>query len=63
MFTGSEYGLAAGVLYSGMIAAACASDVRSRRIPNKLVAVLSHKVKHNSRMVMEAHKVHSKVKM
>jgi prepilin peptidase CpaA len=41
MFTGSEYGLAAGVLYSGMIAAACASDVRSRRIPNKLVAVLA----------------------
>ena len=40
MFAGSEWRLAAGVVYSGLLVIACVTDVRWRRIPNRLVLVL-----------------------
>ena len=41
MFAGSEWRLAAGALYSVLLVIACVTDVRWRRIPNVLVAVLA----------------------
>ena len=41
MFAGSEWRLAAGALYSALLVIACITDVRWRRIPNALVAVLA----------------------
>ena len=41
MFAGSTAALAAGVLYSAILAVACVSDLRARRIPNKLNLVLA----------------------
>ena len=41
MFAGSEWRLAAGVLYTLLLVIACVTDVRWRRIPNALVAVLA----------------------
>ena len=40
MFAGSEWRLAAGVVYTILLLSACVTDVRWRRIPNALVAVL-----------------------
>ena len=41
MFAGSEWRLAAGVVYSTLLVIACLTDVRWRRIPNGLVLVLA----------------------
>ena len=41
MFAGSEWRLAAGALYTLLLVIACITDVRWRRIPNALVAVLA----------------------
>jgi prepilin peptidase CpaA len=41
LFVGSAYRLLAGAMFTGLLLAACVSDVRSRRIPNFLVAVLA----------------------
>ena len=41
MFAGSEWRLAAGVLYTLLLVIACITDVRWRRIPNALVIVLA----------------------
>ena len=41
MFAGSEWRLAAGILYTLLLVVACVTDVRWRRIPNALVAVLA----------------------
>ena len=41
MFAGSDWRLAAGLLYSALLVIACITDVRSRRIPNALVLVLA----------------------
>ena len=41
MFAGSEWRLAAGVLYTTLLVIACITDVRWRRIPNALVLVLA----------------------
>ena len=40
MFAGSEWRLAAGVVYTVLLLFACVTDVRWRRIPNALVVVL-----------------------
>jgi prepilin peptidase CpaA len=40
MFAGSTTGVVGGVLYFVLLATACASDLRTRRIPNWLVLVL-----------------------
>ena len=40
MFAGSTTGVVGGVLYIVLLATACASDLRTRRIPNWLVLVL-----------------------
>jgi prepilin peptidase CpaA len=41
VFAGSEWRLAAGMVYSMLLVIACITDVRSRRIPNALVLVLA----------------------
>ncbi len=41
MFAGSEWRLAAGVVYTTLLVIACVTDVRWRRIPNALVLVLA----------------------
>jgi prepilin peptidase CpaA len=41
VFAGSEWRLAAGIVYSTLLVAACVTDVRWRRIPNTLVLVLA----------------------
>lgn len=41
MFAGSEWRLAAGLVYSMLLVIACITDVRWRRIPNVLVLVLA----------------------
>jgi len=41
VFAGSEWRLAAGALYTVLLVIACITDVRWRRIPNALVAVLA----------------------
>jgi len=41
VFAGSEWRLAAGLLYTLLLVIACVTDVRWRRIPNVLVAVLA----------------------
>jgi len=41
VFAGSEWRLAAGLLYTVLLVIACVTDVRWRRIPNALVAVLA----------------------
>jgi prepilin peptidase CpaA len=41
VFAGSEWRLAAGALYTLLLVVACVTDVRWRRIPNALVAVLA----------------------
>jgi prepilin peptidase CpaA len=41
VFAGSEWRLAAGLLYTLLLVVACFTDVRWRRIPNALVAVLA----------------------
>lgn len=40
MFAGSEWRLAAGLIYTTLLVVACITDVRWRRIPNPLVLVL-----------------------
>ena len=40
-FSGSPPGIAAGLLFSALLLAAAIGDVRSRRIPNRLVAVIA----------------------
>lgn len=41
MFEGNLLRLAFGVLFTVLLSAACVSDIRSRRIPNRLVGVLA----------------------
>lgn len=41
LFTASPWSLAGGVVYTALLVFACASDVRSRRIPNRLAAPLA----------------------
>jgi prepilin peptidase CpaA len=41
VFTGTEWRLAAGLVYTTLLVMACVTDVRWRRIPNWLVAVLA----------------------
>jgi len=41
MFAGSTFRVLGGVVFSSLLVVACASDLRARRIPNKLVAVLA----------------------
>ena len=41
MFAGSEWRLAAGMLYTVLLVIACVTDVRWRRIPNLLVLILA----------------------
>jgi prepilin peptidase CpaA len=41
VFAGSEWRLAAGILYSTLLVVACLTDVRWRRIPNVLVLALA----------------------
>lgn len=41
MFTGSAFSLAAGVVFTLLLAYACRSDLRTRRIPNMLVLLLA----------------------
>lgn len=41
MFAGSTYRLLAGCVFTVLLAYACWSDLRSRRIPNRLVLVLA----------------------
>jgi prepilin peptidase CpaA len=41
MFAGSMLGLMAGVLFTGTLAYASVSDLRTRRIPNRLVLLLA----------------------
>ncbi|HEX6575522.1 MAG TPA: prepilin peptidase [Gemmatimonadaceae bacterium] len=40
-FEGSSLAIAAGVVFTAMLVAAAAGDLRTRRIPNKLVAILA----------------------
>lgn len=40
MFAGSPFRLIAGIVFTGLLLWACASDIRSRRIPNALVVAL-----------------------
>ena len=41
MFAGADWRVAAGVVYTTLLLIACVTDVRSRRIPNWLVALLA----------------------
>ena len=41
MFAGAEWRIAAGLVYTTLLLVACVTDVRSRRIPNWLVALLA----------------------
>jgi prepilin peptidase CpaA len=41
VFAGQAYGAAAGAVYLLLLLAVCASDLRARRIPNKLVVVIT----------------------
>ena len=41
MFAGSAFGLMAGIAFTLMLAYACLSDLRARRIPNELVLLLA----------------------
>lgn len=41
MFTGSPFGVISGLSFLALLLAVCVSDVRTRRIPNRLVATLA----------------------
>ncbi len=41
MYTGSALGLISALAFTALLVAACATDVRTRRIPNRLVLVLA----------------------
>jgi prepilin peptidase CpaA len=41
VFAGQAYGAVAGVIFLLLLLAVCASDLRARRIPNKLVVVIT----------------------
>lgn len=41
VFSGSTFSLAAGMLFTALLAVACVTDVRARRIPNKIVLALA----------------------
>ncbi|HJU91074.1 MAG TPA: prepilin peptidase [Gemmatimonadaceae bacterium] len=41
MFSGSPTGVISGLAFVGLLLAACISDVRTRRIPNRIVAALA----------------------
>ena len=41
IFAGSPFGFAAGAVFLLLLAAVCVSDVRTRRIPNRLVLVIA----------------------
>lgn len=41
MFAGSIFGIIAGTAFTILLVAACVSDLRTRRIPNQLVAALA----------------------
>lgn len=41
MFSGTRFGLIAGMVYTALLLAAAVGDVRTRRIPNRLVLVIA----------------------